>query len=105
MRFKILEAFACGAPVVSTRLGVEGLVVRDGVHMILADSSTELAAGVVRTINDADLRNRCVENGFALVKERYSLDAAARSASNVLAFLSSEHERTPSGSSERGSAY
>jgi len=61
-------------------------------------------ASCARSTNDADLRIRCGEKGFPLVKGRYSLDAAERSASTDLAFLSSKHERTTGGFSERGSA-
>ena len=38
MRVKLLEAFASGIPVVSTRLGAEGLAVKDGEFCALADS-------------------------------------------------------------------
>ncbi len=38
-RIKILEAFAAGLPVVSTAVGSEGLAVRDGVHLRIAERS------------------------------------------------------------------
>ncbi len=52
VRVKILEAFACGIPVVSTSLGVEGLCdVADGMAEI-ADKPREFAAAVVLLLSD-----------------------------------------------------
>ena len=47
VRVKLLEAFAAGIPVVSTRLGAEGLTDRDGGICALADSPEEFARRVV----------------------------------------------------------
>lgn len=41
MRVKLLEAFASGIPVVSTRLGAEGLATNDGEFCALADSPSD----------------------------------------------------------------
>ena len=38
-RIKILEAFAHDRPVVSTRIGAEGLSVVDGRHLLIADTA------------------------------------------------------------------
>jgi GT2 family glycosyltransferase/glycosyltransferase involved in cell wall biosynthesis len=46
VRVKLLEAFAAGIPVVSTRLGAEGLAKADGDVCALADSPDEFAARV-----------------------------------------------------------
>lgn len=42
-RIKILEAVAYGLPVVSTSLGAEGLPLRDGEHLLLADTPDAFA--------------------------------------------------------------
>jgi glycosyltransferase involved in cell wall biosynthesis len=47
VRVKLLEAFAAGIPVVSTRLGAEGLADRDGEICALADQPTDFAQRVV----------------------------------------------------------
>ncbi len=51
-RVKILESFAHRVPVVSTRLGAEGLEVEDGVHLLLADGPEDFAAATVRLLRD-----------------------------------------------------
>jgi glycosyltransferase involved in cell wall biosynthesis len=47
MRVKLLEAFAAGIPVVSTRIGAEGLAETDGEYCALADDAGEFASRVV----------------------------------------------------------
>ncbi len=54
MRVKLLEAFSAGIPVVSTRLGAEGLTEKDGEICALADEPEEFAAKIVELFNDAE---------------------------------------------------
>lgn len=70
-RLKILEAMAAGVPVVSTRLGAEGLDVRDGENILLVESTSELANGILKMVETADLRARLINGGQALVRGRY----------------------------------
>ena len=57
MRVKLLEAFSAGIPVVSTRLGAEGLTATDGEICALADDPIEFAAKIVELFeNDAKAR-------------------------------------------------
>ena len=50
VRVKLLEAFAAGIPVVSTRLGAEGLADEDGEVCSLADDPQEFAEKVLRLL-------------------------------------------------------
>jgi glycosyltransferase involved in cell wall biosynthesis len=52
VRVKLLEAFAAGIPVVSTRLGAEGLADRDGEICALADQPGDFARRVVDLLRD-----------------------------------------------------
>src|SRR4029077_11451874 len=47
MRVKLLEAFAAGIPVVSTRIGAEGLAEKDGEICALADDPVEFAGRIL----------------------------------------------------------
>lgn len=46
-RFKLMEALACGCPVVSTTIGAEGLGATDGEHMLLRDTPQAFADAVL----------------------------------------------------------
>ncbi len=76
-RIKILEAFAQSVPVVSTRLGAEGLAVEDGRHLLLADEPAAFARVCAELMSDGDLRRRLTDEAYRLVSERHSLAAAA----------------------------
>lgn len=54
MRVKLLEAFAAGIPVVSTRIGAEGLSAKDGEICSLADDPAEFANKVIELFDDGD---------------------------------------------------
>ena len=54
MRVKLLEAFSAGIPVVSTRLGAEGLTDTDGDICSLADEPSEFAAKIVELFHDTE---------------------------------------------------
>lgn len=47
-RSKVLEAWAAGLPVISTKAGAMGLEFIDGVQLLLADSASEWTAAVMR---------------------------------------------------------
>jgi glycosyltransferase involved in cell wall biosynthesis len=76
-RLKVLEALASGVAVVSTRKGVEGLDLRDGTHVLLAETDAQIAEGVLRVWNDDDLRTHLTTSGLALVRDRYGPEAVA----------------------------
>jgi len=71
-RLKILEAMAMGRPVVSTRVGAEGLGLRPGEDALLADTPRDFAEAVRCLMADEGLRNRLAERGRRLVNERFS---------------------------------
>ena len=52
VRVKLLEAFAYGIPVVSTRLGAEGLATEDGEFCRLGSNPQQFAAAIEETLHD-----------------------------------------------------
>ncbi len=70
-RLKILEALAMGKAVVSTTVGAEGLALRDGEEIFIADEPKAFAEAVIRLIADASLRQNIGENGRARVEQDY----------------------------------
>jgi glycosyltransferase involved in cell wall biosynthesis len=83
-RFKILEAFACRTPVISTTLGAEGLDVEDGKHLLLADDAPAFARSILRVLERPDVGKSLVEPAFRLVREKYDLAAAEQQIGCVL---------------------
>jgi polysaccharide biosynthesis protein PslH len=75
-RFKILEALSMAKPIVSTRIGAEGIDVVHGESILLADDPGEFAACIGRLLDDPSLGLALGAKGRALVEERYSWDAA-----------------------------
>ena len=70
-RLKILEALAMGKAIVSTSVGAEGLDLKDGEEIFIADEPTVFADAVTRLLTDASLRRRIGENGRARVERDY----------------------------------
>jgi glycosyltransferase involved in cell wall biosynthesis len=76
-RIKAYEAMAMGTPVVSTRLGVEGLPVAAGEHFLEAETPRAFAEATLALLGDAGLRRRLAKAARRLVEENFSHQAAA----------------------------
>jgi glycosyltransferase involved in cell wall biosynthesis len=87
-RFKILEAGACGIPLVSTVLGAEGIPVVDEEHILLADDPVRFAEAIIRIINDRPFAAHLAQNCRELVRERYSVESLSREAAHILEEIS-----------------
>ena len=77
-RIKILEAMAAGLPVVATSKGCEGLVVKDGEHLLIADEAGSFAEAVHKILNDAGLGKSLACNARTLVETKYSWEKIVR---------------------------
>lgn len=77
-RIKVFEGMAAGLALVSSRVGVEGLPVRDGTHALLADEPEPFAAAVLRLIHDPAHRAEMARTARAWVEAEFSWDRAAR---------------------------
>jgi glycosyltransferase involved in cell wall biosynthesis len=71
-RGKILEAMALGRPVVSTRLGAEGIPASSGENIILADTPDDFVKGIADLIENADLYRRIQNNARKLMEDHYA---------------------------------
>jgi glycosyltransferase involved in cell wall biosynthesis len=74
---KLLEALAAGAPSVATPLACQGLAVRDGEHLLVAEADAQFAAGIVSLLNDSARAGRLAESARAYVTAHHDWDAVA----------------------------
>lgn len=73
-RLKIYEALSMERPVVSTRIGAEGLPLVDGRHLALADTAQELASGCAALLRDRERAERMGRDAARYVRERFGWD-------------------------------
>lgn len=83
-RLKILEAMAAGVPVVSTSVGVEGLDVVDGQHLLVADSPEEFARSVHSVLTRPELASELACEAKRFVRDRYDWSVVGRSLFDVV---------------------
>jgi glycosyltransferase involved in cell wall biosynthesis len=77
-RLKVYEAMAMGCPVVSTRIGVEGLPVEHDRHFLEADSADAMAAAILSLLDDSERRQRLSRQARRLVEENMSARRVAQ---------------------------
>lgn len=71
-RLKILAAMATGLPVVSTKTGVTGLLVKDGYNVLITNSSEDFVGKIQTLISNRQLYEKLRTNAYQLVNEVYN---------------------------------
>jgi polysaccharide biosynthesis protein PslH len=71
MRVKIVEGMALGKPIVTTSIGAEGLDVKDGEDILIADSVELFAARVCELIENKKLAEKLSMNAHRNIIEKY----------------------------------
>jgi glycosyltransferase involved in cell wall biosynthesis len=84
-RVKVLEALARGKAVVSTSIGAEGLDLRPGIDLEIADDPEQFARHCARLLSAPEERRRLGANGQERVAARYSWERTAEAADHALA--------------------
>jgi len=82
-RLKILEYMAAGKPVVATTKGAEGLDVKDGKHILLADSSDGFVKAISKLLTDSQFSSSIGEKGYNFISSNYSWDHIIKEFVNV----------------------
>ncbi len=76
-RLKILEALATNTPVVSTRIGAEGLELEPDKHLTVVEDVEDLSGAIVRAVRTPAAMRLQAERGRDAVLARYGWDALA----------------------------
>ncbi len=71
MRVKILDAWRWGLPMVSTRIGAEGIQTTPGQDVLIADTACDFAEATVQLLHDAAAGQRIADAGFATLRRHY----------------------------------
>jgi sugar transferase (PEP-CTERM/EpsH1 system associated) len=77
-RIKAYEAMAMAKSVVSTSIGVEGLPVRDGEHLVLAERPEDFADAVIGLLQEPERRQRLGEAARRFVDGSFTWPSAAQ---------------------------
>ncbi len=75
--YKLIQYMACGKPVVASPVGVNSVIVRNGVEGFLASSTDEWIASLQKLVDDSALRKQMGQAGRARVEAEYSLQVTA----------------------------
>ncbi len=87
-RIKILEGMAQGIPVLSTKIGAEGIDADHEKNIFIADTPEEIADGVIKLLENPDLRKSLARAGRELVEKEYDWNVVGQ---RLLAVYSSIH--------------
>lgn len=82
-RLKILEALAAGVPVVSTTIGMEGLSVRPGEEILIADSEADWLPACSSLADQGRLWRKLATAGRELAETRYDWEILGKPLVNL----------------------
>jgi len=86
-RIKILEACAAGKAIVSTSVGAEGLDLKDGEQIVLADDPAEFTRSVISLLRDRSRRDAMGKSARTVVVERYGHPSLKKKLNEMLSAL------------------
>ncbi len=70
---KVVEAMFCGCPVVTNKIGNEGIGAQDGKHILLAESKEQFAEKINLLFKNENLRKKMSHNARKFAHERYEV--------------------------------
>jgi glycosyltransferase involved in cell wall biosynthesis len=77
-RLKLYEGLATGVPTVSTTIGAEGLPLRDGTHLRIADTAPDTATAIVALLRDPAAASAMGAAAARYVRGTFGWDGVAR---------------------------
>lgn len=93
-RLKIFEAMAAGTAVVSTTVGAEGLPVRHGETIRIADTAETFARECLDLLENADARTVLARNALSLIRANFSWAQVTRQFEETLRSVHASPART-----------
>jgi len=93
-RLKIFEAMSMGKAIVSTTIGAEGLPVRPGEHLLIADEPAHFAKSTLALLHDPGRRRSMGLTARELVVKNYSWKMVAKQFADILAEVVAKSRRS-----------
>jgi glycosyltransferase involved in cell wall biosynthesis len=93
---KIIEAMAHRLPVVSSSLGIEGIDIVPGEHVLTADDAPGFASACVELLTNDGLRRGLVERAWSLYWSRYRMELMEEQIAQVARSIRDENPNEPS---------
>lgn len=90
-RYKILEAMACGTPVVATTIAVEGLDVQHRVHVLTSNTADGLAQLTAEVLQNPKLWQSLSRTGYQFVMRQYNWDVISKKLDRIYQQLGAGH--------------
>ncbi len=81
---KVLQAFACGLPVISTPMGAEGIDCVQDEHILIANNENDFLSAVEKLESDQVFRSTVKNNALSLIHEHYSWQGKLQVLDDVL---------------------
>ncbi len=92
-RLKILAAMAAGLPIVSTKVGMEGIDAQNGKQALIEDDWEKMAQATAKLLTDKKLYQRVIKSARKLVEDQYSYKSIAHSLGKMYQQLAKNRER------------
>jgi O-antigen biosynthesis protein len=92
---KLMQSLMVGTPCVSTSIGVEGLDLEDGVHVLVADDPERFAAAARRLLTDDELWQRLSHDGRSHILAAHGRGAVRACFDGVFARIMSKPVKAP----------
>ncbi|HEU4345171.1 MAG TPA: glycosyltransferase [Candidatus Binatia bacterium] len=89
---KIYSYLRSGVPILATKIVSHTQVLTDDVALLVEPCADALSAGILKLLDDADLRERLAQNARRLAEESYSPEAYRRKVAEVFTFLAARSQ-------------
>lgn len=94
-KYKVLEAMACGTPVVTTPLGAEGLFAKDYQEILIGRNKTEILNHIDKIFKDEKLREKLTFNARKLIEKEHDWQQIASALEQAYFDIVNKYKKIP----------
>ncbi len=87
---KVLEALACGCPVVTSVTGNQGIHAKNGIEAFICQSKNEFISNTLKILKDDDTMNKLSQNGRILMEDTHSWQVVYRQLEEIINKISKD---------------